>query len=241
MYCIICKQYSHTTNNCFKNKAKKSGIKRKNECEDSLGRTIPSKKIVKVCERCGRDSHKAKECYATKHVNGCTIEEEDEEDVCKRCGRDSHKAKECYATKHVKGFTIEDEEDIPESGVYVLKLSGGNYYVGKSKDIEKRMGSHLSGKGAAWTKKHEIVGKCELITNSMDDLDSWERAETLELAKKYGIEKVRGYKWTRVEIPVDEEKDFVTNIRERNDLCRKCGSSNHMISRCLSKENHHIY
>lgn len=190
------------------------------------------------CDICGRYSHQSDDCYAKRDIDGNIIE--DEEDVCERCGRDSHQAEDCYAKKDIDGNTIEDDPE-PIMGVYVLKLSGGNYYVGKSGDVEKRVGSHMSGKGSAWTKKHEIVEECEPMTQPMDDLDSWERAETLDMAKQYGIEKVRGYKWTRVVLPLNEEKDFVINIRERNDLCRKCGSSNHMIARCRFKENHHVY
>jgi len=37
--------------------------------------------------------------------------------------------------------------------LYALRLEGGYYYVGISKDVNKRFKKHSKGKGAMWTKK----------------------------------------------------------------------------------------
>ena len=152
---------------------------------------------------------------------------------CERCGRNSHVANGCYAKRDINNEIIKDD---PERGVYVLELSEGNFYVGKSEDIESRISQHEKDSGASWTKKHPIIGRVDTITQKMDDLESWERAETLELAHKYGIEKVRGHTWTQKILTEQKKNEFISQIRERKDLCRKCGSPGHMISSCRSRE-----
>ena len=41
--------------------------------------------------------------------------------------------------------------------VYSLNLAVGKKYVGKTDDLNKRMGAHFSGHGAEWTKKNAPV------------------------------------------------------------------------------------
>jgi predicted GIY-YIG superfamily endonuclease len=36
--------------------------------------------------------------------------------------------------------------------VYTLELDGGNYYVGFTDDIPKRMAEHFLGRGSRWTR-----------------------------------------------------------------------------------------
>ena len=38
--------------------------------------------------------------------------------------------------------------------MYILQCSNGNYYVGSTKYLEKRLSQHQSGQGANYTKKH---------------------------------------------------------------------------------------
>jgi len=187
------------------------------------------------CQRCGRDSHLDDNCYATKDIDGKFIEESESESEiqCERCGRESHTIEDCYATKDIDGNLIEDEYN---SGVYVLKLGGGNFYVGKSDDIKSRISQHENGSGASWTKMHSIVRQVDPITPELDDFESWERAETLELAHIHGIEKVRGHAWTQISLTESKKREFIQNIRERKDLCRKCGSPDHMISSCRKRK-----
>ena len=129
------------------------------------------------------------------------------------------------------------EKQAPTPGVYVLELLGGNFYVGKSDDIKKRINQHRSGNGSAWTKKHNVLREHIPKTPAMEDLDSWERVETLELASIHGVDKVRGHVWTSVSLTAGMKKDFVTHIRDRKNLCRRCGKPGHMFSYCRSKQN----
>ena len=41
--------------------------------------------------------------------------------------------------------------------VYTLELQGGNFYVGYSDDIPKRMAEHFLGRGSHWTRLHPPI------------------------------------------------------------------------------------
>ena len=47
--------------------------------------------------------------------------------------------------------------------IYILKLEQDKYYIGKTTDPERRLGEHLSGAGAAWTKLYKPIERIELI------------------------------------------------------------------------------
>ena len=38
--------------------------------------------------------------------------------------------------------------------MYILRCSNGQYYVGSTYDLDKRLAEHKSGKGALFTKQH---------------------------------------------------------------------------------------
>jgi predicted GIY-YIG superfamily endonuclease len=80
--------------------------------------------------------------------------------------------------------------------LYALKLEGGYWYVGMTRNPEKRFKRHLSKKGAAmWTKEHkplEIYEVRETGLNNDSEVSKLEDEMTIEYAKKYGIDYVRG-------------------------------------------------
>jgi hypothetical protein len=84
-----------------------------------------------------------------------------------------------------------------KAGVYVLELQGlgWKYYVGSAKDVEKRVAAHLQGEGANCTKGASSIVRMPLLTKwfTGDDLDGWERRETLAQMFKHGIDAVRGW------------------------------------------------
>ena len=67
--------------------------------------------------------------------------------------------------------------------IYVLKLKGGKYYIGKTTNPHSRFEQHETGKGSAWTKLHEPL---ELIDTMVQDMRFTELAITLKYMKKYG-------------------------------------------------------
>ena len=84
--------------------------------------------------------------------------------------------------------------------MYVLRLKGGRcehdrYYVGSTKDPQKRIADHLSGKGAKVTKRHPSDSIELESIKQMSSGASARKEETavyLELKNKHGKDKVRG-------------------------------------------------
>lgn len=79
--------------------------------------------------------------------------------------------------------------------IYILELENGCWYIGCTRNLEKRFTSHKRGKGALWTKANKpikIHETRETGLNSDSEAGLLEDQVTLEYARKYGIEKVRG-------------------------------------------------
>ena len=41
------------------------------------------------------------------------------------------------------------------TNIYILRLQGGRYYVGKSDNVLDRYQQHYNGNGSAWTNKYK--------------------------------------------------------------------------------------
>lgn len=78
------------------------------------------------------------------------------------------------------------------SGVYVLRLEGGKFYVGESEDIYERVNNHSS----AWTKEHRPI-EIEEVFPAKEDLKQLEKEVTLMYMRRKGWRNVRGYAWTK--------------------------------------------
>jgi len=116
------------------------------------------------------------------------------------------------------------------AGVYVLQYPNGMFYVGKSRNVQVRVQHHMKGPFArSWGKPTVVSTE---TTALMDDLESWERNETLHRMRKHGIIKVRGWKYTSLTLTSGEVTDATNQIREKYDLCRLCGGDGHFESEC---------
>jgi predicted GIY-YIG superfamily endonuclease len=121
----------------------------------------------------------------------------------------------------------------PKTSVYVLELEDGRVYVGSSKDVPRRLAQHKSGSGSAYTKVYKPTGVLlPRLGNVEGDGDAAERDETLRYMMQRGIPFVRGWKFTRVDMPLEEFDEAEANIRELFDLCRKCGYKGHFCTHC---------
>ena len=120
-------------------------------------------------------------------------------------------------------------------GVYVLELGDGGFYVGKSNDIEERLRQHAGGeagkKGAVCAKG--FVGRVAPLTPRCEDLEAWERAETLARMYKHGIGRVRGWMYTSQEMSETQREHAFAQICEKHDLCRRCGNAGHFVADCI--------
>lgn len=117
--------------------------------------------------------------------------------------------------------------------VYVLELAGGRVYVGKSGNVGRRVGQHLSGGGSAFTKAFPPTGNLlPRLGNVRGNGDAAERDETLRYMFMRGARNVRGWRYTCVELSDEMLEDAERNIRELFDLCRRCGGGNHFMTAC---------
>lgn len=83
-------------------------------------------------------------------------------------------------------------------GIYVLRLEGDNFYVGSSENVERRITSHMNGKGSVWTRLHPPVEVVETMeVNDPEKQKKFERYRTLHLMMRKGWERVRGAGWTK--------------------------------------------
>lgn len=124
----------------------------------------------------------------------------------------------------------------PKTDVYILELEDDKIYVGKTNNMDKRLGEHMNHTGSAFTKRYKPTGRTlERLGNVHGDGDAAERDETLRYMYYKGIENVRGWRYTQVHLSKSHIKDAEENIREMFDLCRKCGLPGHFIQKCKSK------
>ena len=127
-----------------------------------------------------------------------------------------------------------DKTTFTNNGVYKLKLAYGDaykYYIGKSDNIERRIWCHKNDYGSYWTKKYPPISREPLITND-NNSKFWELEETLENMRIHGINNVRGSMFTKMTLTRDDKIKAAQLYCEMYDLCRRCGSDKHYITKC---------
>lgn len=82
------------------------------------------------------------------------------------------------------------------SCVYMLPLVGGHFYVGISNHLNRRLGQHLHGHGALYTRRYKPLGTLRLF---YPGTLSTERTVTRACMAIYGSRDVRGSAWCRVD------------------------------------------
>jgi hypothetical protein len=118
------------------------------------------------------------------------------------------------------------------TNIYVLKLQGGKYYVGKSTDVIGRYQQHLSGKGSAWTNKYKPIS----LLYSKSDVSPFEEDKVVkEYMSKYGIENVRGGTYTQVTLDAVQIEALNREMRGGTDACHECGKKGHFAKYCPNK------
>jgi len=115
------------------------------------------------------------------------------------------------------------------TNIYILRLEGGNYYVGKTDNPTKRYQEHVEGKGSAWTKKWKPIGVENVIPNAGPfDEDKY----TKEMMLAHGIEKVRGGAYVRVQLEPSQIELLTKELRGATDKCSECGQAGHFVRNC---------
>jgi hypothetical protein len=80
--------------------------------------------------------------------------------------------------------------------VYTLELEGGNYYVGFTDDVPRRIAEHFLGRGSIWTRTHPPVRVLDVVPGGKD----LENATTIALMCRHGWRHIRGGSWCSLEL-----------------------------------------
>jgi predicted GIY-YIG superfamily endonuclease len=118
------------------------------------------------------------------------------------------------------------------STIYIIRLQGGHYYVGKSDNVMQRYKQHLDGKGSTWTNMYRPVS-VERTIESQTSFD--EDTYTKEYMKKYGVDKVRGGSYANMVLTDEQEATLKREFRGADDRCQRCGRTGHFIGTCYAK------
>jgi hypothetical protein len=115
--------------------------------------------------------------------------------------------------------------------IYILRLSAGKYYIGKTKNVDKRWAEHTAGCGSGWTKKYPPLSLVKsVVSTSHFDEDRYVK----EYMEKYGIENVRGGTYSNVVLDANCIAVLEKEIRHSNNLCVRCGRGTHFVKDCYA-------
>lgn len=118
------------------------------------------------------------------------------------------------------------------TNIYILKLKDNKYYVGKTKDVNKRFQEHMSGNGSSWTQLHKPIEIINVINNaSIFEEDK----QVKELMNIHGIEQVRGGTYSKVKLSTEEKQTVQKEIWSARDSCTRCGYDSHFVKDCYAK------
>ena len=120
------------------------------------------------------------------------------------------------------------------TSIYVLRLTGDNYYIGRSRNVMSRINKHFQGEGSAWTKFHKPIKIIEIIRNC-DHFD--EDKYTLMYMSIYGIEKVRGGAFCSINLGGADRYILNRMICNATDKCVKCNQFGHYFTDCPVNKN----
>jgi predicted GIY-YIG superfamily endonuclease len=116
--------------------------------------------------------------------------------------------------------------------IYILKLQGGKYYVGKSDNVLERIRDHTNGAGSAWTRKYKPIDVEKTIPNASPFAED---ATVKEYMARYGIDNVRGGTYVTEHLSESEHHHLQQEIWAAKDCCKRCGRSGHFINTCHAR------
>ena len=116
--------------------------------------------------------------------------------------------------------------------IYVLRLEGNFYYIGKSEDVMARCEQHMNGNGSAWTRAHKPLS----LEKTLDCASPFEEDKiTKEYMARHGIDKVRGGSYVSLELDEVQKEALQREIWGAKDLCTNCGRSGHFVKDCYAR------
>jgi predicted GIY-YIG superfamily endonuclease len=118
--------------------------------------------------------------------------------------------------------------------LYILELTCGKYFVGKSRNVEHTYAYYECGFGPKWIQTYNPVRIVETrpITGDKDVLNA-----TLALMKTHGLDSVRHYGCGEMRLPDEEERAIRFLMHAPSDACAKCHATGHTVEACTQPEN----
>ena len=121
----------------------------------------------------------------------------------------------------------------------MLELEDGCYYIGKTRDMQRRTLEHFvpANQGAEWTREHKP--KNVLIVHSVPDAclhtSFYEDLIVKEYMVQFGIQSTRGGRWPGKIISRRKVLDLEEEFRDATDRCFNCGGAGHFkhLHTCL--------
>jgi predicted GIY-YIG superfamily endonuclease len=118
------------------------------------------------------------------------------------------------------------------TNIYILRLEGGRYYIGKSDDVMKRYQQHINGTGSVWTRKYKPVS----LEKTIEHASSFDEDKiTKEYMSIYGIDKVRGGSYVQMDLDEFHIAALKMEIWAAKGLCTQCGRTGHFVKDCYAK------
>ena len=132
--------------------------------------------------------------------------------------------------------------------LYVIKCSSqtdvkpDKYYIGISNNVKHRLELHFSGQsGVAWVALHAKNGSWSLVEqidpvvtpDGLKNLTPFaENILTKEYMSLYGVENVRGGRWSQIDLQPFVVEELNMEFRSAKDLCYVCGLPGHQSRNC---------
>ena len=127
------------------------------------------------------------------------------------------------------------------AGVYALQDGAGRVYVGKSQHVAQRVRAHRAGDGTRFLDAASAAPlplRTHGTPGNDEDLETWERNETLAQMHAHGVDNVRGWIFTTGTTrltPPEMRASAVAQVCEKFDLCRRCGRGGHFATACSAR------
>jgi hypothetical protein len=113
--------------------------------------------------------------------------------------------------------------------IFILKLENQKYYIGKTLIQNFNLKTNFNRLCSDWTKKYKPIKILELISNC-SDCD--EDIHTLKYMKIYGINNVRGGRFSELKLNKDNLIVIKKMIASSMDNCYICGEYGHFPAYC---------
>ena len=152
---------------------------------------------------------------------------------------------QCPATHSDKGSPLQEAAASPATAstprsapsaprsVYVLRLAcEGCFYVGLSKNVNKRVQQHREGPKGFVLAKGGVVDTETPMTPRNPEGYAWEEQETVMRMMDHGFNNVRGSHFARVKLSKTDLEHVKRVCFSMGGLCYNCGSQDHFCSTC---------